>query len=90
MDWNFDQPVDLAIDGGLVHATEEKPFYARVWQQILVPTTSGDRIRMIDWASINNWNGTRSCTWMPIRQGGDALRGSTPRSRSATTSAIAK
>lgn len=33
--------------------------------EYLVPTDRGD-IRMVDYASVNGWEGKRICTWLPL------------------------
>ncbi|MFW6304108.1 MAG: beta-L-arabinofuranosidase domain-containing protein [Candidatus Sumerlaeota bacterium] len=65
MDRDFDKPVRLVEKDGFIELQEEKPLYDETWQQIRVPTESG-HIRMVDYASINNWNGLKTCTWMPV------------------------
>jgi DUF1680 family protein len=67
MDVNFDQAVSLDAHNKTVEAVNEKPYYYSVQQQIKITTPLGD-FRMIDYASINNWNGLRTCTWMPKAQ----------------------
>ena len=66
MDCNFDSPVDLVSDNGIMEIEQETPLYDTVWQQIKVPTSEGS-IRMVDYASINNWNGLRTCTWLSTK-----------------------
>lgn len=66
MDRAFDQPVRLREEAGFVNALAETPFYDAVWQQLRVPEEGGGFIRMVDWASADNWNGRRVCTWMPV------------------------
>lgn len=65
MDRAFDQPVGLVVSDGIVTATQETPFYDSVGLQFAMPTAAGGTIRMIDYASCDNWNGRRTCTWMP-------------------------
>ncbi|MFW5870224.1 MAG: beta-L-arabinofuranosidase domain-containing protein [Candidatus Sumerlaeota bacterium] len=66
MDRDFDKPVRLLEKDGVLDIEPETPFYDTVWQQIKAPTESG-YIRMVDYASINNWNGLKTCTWMPVK-----------------------
>jgi len=66
MDRQFDQPVQLREEAGALDAVVETPFYDAVWQQISVAQVGAGPIRMVDWASADNWNGRRICTWMPV------------------------
>ena len=63
MDKDYDKSVRLAERDGFVDILQEAPLNNTVWQQIRVPTKSG-QIRMVDYASINNWNGLKTRTWM--------------------------
>ncbi len=69
MDLQFDTPVQLEPRSGIIDARIEKPFYDTVWQQLQIPTPGGGSFRMVDWASINNWNDRRTCTWLPLSAG---------------------
>lgn len=53
--------------GGMVNVVDvipEKPTLASTRIQFRVPTNNGF-IRMVDYASVNNWNGKHICTWLP-------------------------
>jgi hypothetical protein len=65
MDKDYSQPVVIKADkAGLVKVTKTKPTLAGTRMEFVVPTTTGT-IRMIDYASVNNWNDSHICTWMP-------------------------
>lgn len=65
MDKNYSQPVNIISKNGYVDAIQEKPCYDAVRLQFKVPTSKGN-IRMVDWASVDNWNGRYICTWLPM------------------------
>jgi DUF1680 family protein len=65
MDREYDQPVVIkAGKDGLVMVTKTKPKLAGTRMEFIVPTTQGT-IRMIDYASVNCWNGEHVRTWLP-------------------------
>ena len=64
MDNNFNENVEIISENGYVKAIKEKPFYDAVRLQFSIPTKEGN-IRMIDYASCDNWNGRKICTWLP-------------------------
>ncbi len=66
MDKNFNQPVEIISQNNHVEAEPETPFYDAVRLQYKIPTKNG-YIRMIDYASCDNWNGRRTCTWLPVK-----------------------
>lgn len=62
IDPKFDQPVDIvAIDG----VVDIKPVKTAVNMQFEVPTRSGP-IQVVDYASVNSWDGKRVQTWLPM------------------------
>lgn len=65
MDKNYSQPVNIISKNGYVDVIREKSFYDAVRLQFKVPTSKGN-IRMVDWASVDNWNGRHICTWLPM------------------------
>jgi DUF1680 family protein len=64
IDKGYSQPVVIKADkNGLVKVTKTKPTLDGTRMEFIVPTTQGT-IRMIDYASVNGWNGSHVCTWM--------------------------
>ncbi|NLE41654.1 MAG: glycoside hydrolase family 127 protein [Lentisphaerae bacterium] len=62
----YDQPVSFVAKDGFVQIESVAPTLADTRLQFEVPTTDGS-IPMVDYASVNNWNGTHIQTWMPKR-----------------------
>lgn len=63
----YNQPVKVIADKkGCVKVRREVPTLKGTRLEFSVPTTTGD-IRMIDYASVNGWQGKRVCTWLPIK-----------------------
>ncbi|MDR1742788.1 MAG: glycoside hydrolase family 127 protein [Dysgonamonadaceae bacterium] len=63
-DEHYNQPVKIKADiNHIVKAVKTKPTLASTRMEFVVPSTTGS-IRMIDYASVNNWNDTYLCTWM--------------------------
>ena len=61
----YNKPVQVIANAeGLVDIKRTNPTLATTRQEFIVPTTDGD-IRMIDYASVNGWNGKKVCTWLP-------------------------
>jgi len=69
MDSNFDRPVTVQAVNGYVSVRQEQPSEPGTRVQFVVPTTDGP-IHMIDYASVNNWDGKRVCTWLPQKTDG--------------------
>lgn len=64
-DPNYNQPVTIQADKkGIVQAVRETPTLPGTRLEFTIPTSSGP-IRMIDYASVNGWNGKKVCTWLP-------------------------
>jgi DUF1680 family protein len=64
-DKSYDQPVSiLADENGFVEITPVRPTLPSTRMEFSVPAADGD-IRMIDYASVNGWNGAKICTWLP-------------------------
>ena len=64
-DANYDQPVTvLANKYGYVKAVRETPTLPGTRFEFTIPTAQGN-IRMIDYASVNGWEGKKVCTWLP-------------------------
>lgn len=59
----FDQPVSIASKDGIVSVKQEKPSREGTRLQFQVPTDRGV-IHMVDYSSVNSWDGARVCTWM--------------------------
>ena len=65
MDANYDQPVTVLADKyGFVKAVRETPTLPGTRFEFTIPTAQGN-IRMIDYASVNGWEGKKVCTWLP-------------------------
>jgi DUF1680 family protein len=64
-DKDYNQPVTVkAGKNGLVKVTKTKPTLETTRMEFIVSTTQGT-IRMVDYASVNNWNDSHICTWLP-------------------------
>lgn len=62
----FDQPVAIQADeNGVVAITPVQPTLPSTKMEFLVPTSEGN-IHMVDYASVDGWNGSKICTWLPI------------------------
>jgi len=65
IDKEYNQPVTIKADkNGVVKLTSVKPTLPTTLFEFNVPTTTGS-IRMVDYASVNGWKGSKICTWMP-------------------------
>jgi hypothetical protein len=67
MDRNYNEPVTLLSKDGYIDLVAEKPALESTRMQFKVPTNKGF-IRMVDYASVNNWDGTHICTWCPVNE----------------------
>jgi DUF1680 family protein len=65
IDAQFDQPVDVIAEAGIVAVKSIKPIRSDANMQFEVPTRGGT-IQMVDYASVNSWEGKRVQTWLPI------------------------
>jgi DUF1680 family protein len=63
-DENYDQPVTILAEDGYVELTAEAPTLESARMQFRVPTAGGF-IQMVDYASVDSWEGKRICTWLP-------------------------
>lgn len=62
----YAEPVKVkATPGGTVDIRPVSPTLPTTKMEYLVPTESGS-IRMVDYASVNGWEGKRICTWLPL------------------------
>lgn len=64
MDEQYNEPVSVISSNGYVDVTPENPSASGAKMQFWVPVKNGF-IRVVDYASVNNWNGKHICTWMP-------------------------
>lgn len=66
IDADYNKPVKIATNAdGSLKITAVKPTLAATRLEFSVPTTGGN-IRMVDYASVNGWEGKQVCTWMPL------------------------
>ena len=66
IDAGYNQPVTIKSDKtGIVNITKTKPTLPATRMEFIVPTTNGN-IRMVDYASVDGWDGTKVCTWLPM------------------------
>jgi hypothetical protein len=63
IDEQYNQPVSFISSDGYVDIVSESPTVSGVKMQFQVPVKDGF-IRMVDYASVNNWNGKHVCTWV--------------------------
>ncbi|MEO9021357.1 MAG: beta-L-arabinofuranosidase domain-containing protein [Ginsengibacter sp.] len=63
-DSGYNKPVAIISKAGYVNVVSEVPFIPGTNMQFRIPTTTG-YIHMVDYASVNNWNGKHICTWLP-------------------------
>ncbi len=67
-DPDYNKPVTLIADkNGIIQAVREKPTLPGTRIEFSIPTTDGT-IRMIDYSSVNGWNGKKVCTWLPTKK----------------------
>ena len=61
----YNQPVEVIADeNGVVAVEAVKPSLPTTRMEFIVPTSDGP-IRMIDYASVDGWQGSKICTWLP-------------------------
>lgn len=66
IDARYAEPVKVqARPDGTVDIRPVSPTLPATKMEYLVPTDRGD-IRMVDYASVNGWEGKRVCTWLPL------------------------
>jgi len=65
IDAQFSEPVDIIDQDGVVAVTPIRPTSPAANMQFEVPTRSGS-IAMVDYASVNSWEGKRVQTWLPM------------------------
>ena len=64
MDANFDKPVTIKSKDGYVEALTETASQQPYRLKFRIPTDNGF-IQMVDYSSVNSWEGKRICTWLP-------------------------
>ena len=65
IDANFNLPVTIeAEEDGIVRVIKTNPTLPATRMEFIVPTTGGN-IRMVDYASVDGWDGSQICTWLP-------------------------
>jgi DUF1680 family protein len=64
IDQNYKLPALIISKDGYVDVIQEAPSELQTWMQYRVPTQDGF-IHLVDYASVNNWNGKHICTWLP-------------------------
>jgi DUF1680 family protein len=64
IDADYDKPVMIAATNGYVDVVAVPPTLPSARMQFRVPTREGF-IQMVDYASVDNWNGKHVRTWMP-------------------------
>ena len=68
IDAAYNRPVTIQADeDGVVAVTKVAPTLPATRMEFIVPTESGD-IRMVDYASVDAWDGTQVCTWLPTEK----------------------
>lgn len=67
LDPDYNKPVLIRQNDGYVNAIAEKPVFPRTRMQFKIPVEHG-YIHMVDYASVNSWNGKHICTWLPIEK----------------------
>jgi DUF1680 family protein len=65
-DVNYNQPVQVVADSNHeVTVARTQPTLESTRMEFIVPTTAGS-IHMVDYSSVNCWNGKKICTWLPM------------------------
>ena len=68
IDPDFDKPVVIEADEeGGVHIIPVQPTLPTARMEFIVPVVGGNSIRMVDYSSVNGWDGSKICTWLPCR-----------------------
>ena len=63
-DKNYNQPVTIISKEGYVSVSRDTSAFKSGRVQVMLPTTKGF-IQMMDYASVDSWNGKKICTWLP-------------------------
>jgi hypothetical protein len=64
IDTDYDKAVDILSKDGIVDAEMETPTLKPTRLQFKVPTKRGF-IHVVDYSSVNSWDGKKVCTWLP-------------------------
>ena len=64
IDEGYNHPVSIVSKDGFVEIIPEQVTLSETKMQFRVPVIDG-YISMVDYASVNNWNGKHICTWIP-------------------------
>lgn len=64
IDINFNKPVTIKSKDGYVEALTETTSLQPYRLMFRIPTDNGF-IQMVDYSSVNSWEGKRICTWLP-------------------------
>ena len=72
IDSRYSEPVRIKTRNGYAKAAEQRPSLPGTYMQFAIPTDDG-YIQMVDYASVNSWNGKHVFTWLPVA-GKDSLR----------------
>jgi DUF1680 family protein len=65
VDSHFAEPVEIVHADGIVDAKPVEPSVSTTALQFEVPVRGGT-IQMVDYASVNSWEGKRVQTWLPL------------------------
>ena len=66
IDADYAKPVTIRAKDGYVDVVPVQPTQKSTRMQLRVPTEDGF-IEMVDYASVDNWNGKHVCTWLPMK-----------------------
>jgi DUF1680 family protein len=67
IDPDYDKPVKIVAKDGYVGLSSMPKTLPGARMQFRVPTSTGF-IQMVDYSTVNNWNGKHVCTWLPMRE----------------------
>ena len=65
IDPHYDQPIALAHRDGFVEVASVRPTLNSTRLQFDVPVLGGF-ITMVDYSSVDSWNGRHAMTWLPV------------------------
>jgi DUF1680 family protein len=65
IDPDYNQPVTLRAKDGYIELTPVPKTLPGTRMQFRVPTADGF-IQVVDYSTVNNWNGKHLCTWLPM------------------------
>jgi hypothetical protein len=67
IDPGYDKPVTIISKGGYVEVAPVAKTLPSAWMQFRVPTREGF-IQVVDYATVNNWNGRHIHTWLRMSE----------------------